>query len=85
LIVKRKSSLAEPRRLVYNAIMTDSPTFTADIVKDIGNPNRYRWNIYENEKVRDKSFYSFATKREAQTDAEKFVRKLTAIWPGSEA
>jgi hypothetical protein len=33
--------------------------------------------------VRDKSFYSFATKREAQNDADKFVRKLDSIWPGS--
>jgi hypothetical protein len=50
--------------------MTESPLFMTDVVKDIGNPNRFRWNIYENRKVRDKSFYSFATKREAQSDAE---------------
>jgi hypothetical protein len=84
LIVKRKSSLAEQVRLGHNASMTDGPIFTTDVVKDIGNPNRYRWNIYENKRVRDKSFYSFATKREAQTDADKFVRKLAAIWPGAE-
>jgi hypothetical protein len=60
--------------------MTYSAGFTTFVVKDIGNPNRFRWNIYDNEKVRDKSFYSFATKREAQIDADKFVRKLNAIW-----
>ena len=54
-------------------MMTETATFTTDVVKDIGNPNRFRWNIYENEKVRDKSLYSFATKREAQSDADKFV------------
>jgi hypothetical protein len=54
-----------------------------DAVKDIGNPNRFRWNIYENMKVRDKSFYSFPTRREAQSDAEKFVRKLNSVWPAS--
>ena len=64
-------------------IMTYSAVFTIDVVKDIGNPNRFRWNIYDNEKVRDKSFYSFATKREAQTDADKFVQKLNAIWPAA--
>jgi hypothetical protein len=69
--------------LLYNATMTDAASFTTEVVKDIGNPNRYRWNIYDNEKVRDKSFYSFATKREAQTDADKFVEKLNAIWPGA--
>ena len=63
--------------------MTDGPIFTTDVVKDIENPNRFRWNIYENKRVRDKSFYSFATKREAQNDADKFVRKLDSIWPRS--
>lgn len=71
-------------RLAHNASMKDGPMFTADVVKDVSNPNRYRWNIYENNRVRDKSFFSFATKREAQIDADKFVRKLTAIWPSSE-
>jgi hypothetical protein len=65
------------------AFMTESAVFTIDVVKDIGNPNRFRWNIYENKRVRDKSLYSFATKREAQSDADKFVRKLNAIWPAS--
>ena len=60
--------------------MIQNPVFTSDVAKDIGNPCRYRWNIYENKKVRDRSFYSFATKREAQNDADKFIRKLDAIW-----
>ncbi len=63
--------------------MTDSAVFTTYVVKDIGNPNRYRWNIYDDKTIRDKSFYSFATKREAQTDADKFVEKLNAIWPAA--
>ena len=71
-------------RRAHNARMAEGPIFTIDVVKDSSNPNRYRWNIYENKRVRDKSFFSFATKREAQTDADKFVRKLTAIWPGAE-
>ena len=65
----------------HNSIMTYSALFTTAVVKDTGNPNRFRWNIYDNEKVRDKSFYSFATKREAQTDSDRFVQKLNAIWP----
>ena len=81
LIVTRQYCLAKRTPLAHNAIMTESPVFMTDVVKDIGNPNRFRWNIYENRKVRDKSFYSFATRREAQNDAEKFVRKLNSIWP----
>lgn len=61
--------------------MMNSATFTIHVVKDPWNPNRFRWNIYDSEKIRDQSFYSFGTKREAQTDADKFVRKLNAIWP----
>jgi hypothetical protein len=87
----KKLRLAKQTPLAHNALMTESPVlttdvvpvFTIDILKDIGNPNRFRWNIYENKKVRDKSFYSFATRREAQNDADKFVRKLNSIWPGS--
>jgi hypothetical protein len=75
--------LAKQPELVHNRPMMDSAIFTTDVVKDIGNPNRFRWNIYDKEKVRDKSFYSFATKREAQADADKFVEKLNAIWPAS--
>jgi len=69
--------------LAHNAVMSERSVFTTEVVKDIGNPNRFRWNIYENKSVRDKSFYSFATRREAQSDADKFVRKLNSIWPAS--
>jgi hypothetical protein len=80
LCAQRKISLAKQPKLVHNRTMMDSVIFTTYVVKDIGNPNRFRWNIYDNEKVRDKSFYSFATKREAQADADKFVEKLNAVW-----
>jgi hypothetical protein len=78
-----KYRLAKQTLLEYNAVMTESAVFKTDVVKDVGNPNRFRWNIYENQRVRDKSLYSFATKREAQSDADKFVRKLNAIWPAA--
>jgi hypothetical protein len=64
----------------HNAIMTQKPIFTSDVANDIGNPRRFCWKIYENKRIRDKSFYSFATKLEAQNDADKFIQKLDAIW-----
>jgi hypothetical protein len=82
-IVTNEILLANQAALAHNRIMTYTAGFTTDVVKDIGNPNRFRWNIYDSEKVRDKSFYSFATKREAQADADKFVQKLNAIWPAA--
>jgi hypothetical protein len=82
-VATKEICLAKQAKPAHNTLMTISAMFITDVVKDVGNPNRYRWNIYDNEKVRDKSFYSFATKREAQTDADKFVEKLNAIWLGS--
>jgi hypothetical protein len=82
-LAQEKYLLAKQALVEHNALMTDSAVFSSDVVKDIGNPNRFRWNIYENQRVRDKSFYSFATKREAQTDANKFLVKLNAVWPNS--
>jgi len=83
LVLEKEIFLAKRAELADDSVMIYSAVFTTDVVKDIGNPNRFRWNIYDNEKVRDKSFYSFATKLEAQTDADEFVQKLNAIWPAA--
>jgi hypothetical protein len=64
----------------HNALMTENPLFTTAITADAQRPGRYRWNIRENERVRDKSLYSVATRREAQADADKFLGRLNAIW-----
>jgi hypothetical protein len=64
----------------HNALMTENPLFTTAITADAQRPGRYRWNIRENARVRDKSLYSFATRREAQADADKFLGRLNAIW-----
>ena len=55
--------------------MANDPKFTIDVAEDVARPGSYRWNVSENMKVRDKSLYSFRTKREAQLDADKFVRR----------
>lgn len=60
--------------------MTEIVTFTIKIEPDAGRPGRSRWKIIESGKVRDTSVFSFATKREAQADADKFVEKLNATW-----
>lgn len=60
--------------------MTENHPYTIAVTPDTQRPGRYRWNISENEKVRDKSLYSFTTKRAAQLDADKFVRALDRIW-----
>ena len=60
--------------------MEEAHVFTIDIAQDARQLGRYRWSVSENMKVRDTSFYSFATRREAQADADKFVEKLKAVW-----
>jgi hypothetical protein len=60
--------------------MEEAHVFTIDIAQDARQLGRYQWSVSENMKVRDTSFYSFTTKREALADADKFVEKLKAIW-----
>jgi hypothetical protein len=60
--------------------MDDPLHFTIEVSADVNRFNRYRWTIVEAGKVRDRSVYNFATRREAQADAEKFVEKLIFTW-----
>jgi hypothetical protein len=64
----------------HNASMEEAHVFTIDVTQDARQRGRYRWSVSENMKMRDTSFYSFTTRREAQADADKFVEKLKAIW-----
>ena len=60
--------------------MPESPPFVIRVEADIDRPGRYRWFIFENGRMRDASVYSYATKREAEADADKFVQKLNDTW-----
>jgi hypothetical protein len=60
--------------------MPESLPFVIRIEPDTDRPGRYRWFIFENGRMRDASVYSYATKREAQSDADKFVQKLNDTW-----
>jgi hypothetical protein len=59
--------------------MAEAPALTINVAEDAARPGRYRWNVSENMKVRDKSLYSFRTKMEAQLDAIKFVLSLNGF------
>jgi hypothetical protein len=60
--------------------MEEAHVFAIDVAQDARQRGRYRWSVSENMKVRDTSFYSFATGREAQADLDKFAEKLKPIW-----
>jgi len=60
--------------------MAEPSRYTIFVAADSDRLARFRWTIYEAWKERDKSRYSFATRRRAQTDAEASVEKLIIIW-----
>jgi hypothetical protein len=72
--------LADLAHVSHSGGMAETHDFTIKIEPDFVQPGRYRWNISEDRKVRDKSLYSFATIRDAQADADKFLKELNAIW-----
>jgi hypothetical protein len=61
--------------------MTEIHDFTSAVAVDVDRPGRWRWSVFEDKKIRDKSLWSFATRHEAQADADKFVEKLSCTWP----
>jgi len=42
--------------------MEENHAFAIEVARDTRQPGRYRWSVSEDTKVRDTSFYSFATK-----------------------
>jgi hypothetical protein len=61
-------------------MMLEIEPYSVRVREDAHRPGRYRWDVFETERLRDTSVFSFATKREAKTDADKFVVKLRATW-----
>jgi hypothetical protein len=60
-------ALATKTPLPHNAKTEGNHAFTIEVVQDARQPGRYRWSVAEDTKVRDTSFYSFATRREPKT------------------
>jgi hypothetical protein len=57
----------------------DSP-FDVKVERDAERQGRFRWRVFQDGIMRDASVFSFATKREAQVDADKFIEKLNTTW-----
>ena len=56
--------------------MAEKHPFTIEIDEDPQRERRFRWSIFEGEKLRDRSPQSYATIRHAKADADKFVQRL---------
>jgi hypothetical protein len=60
--------------------MAENHPFTIKLEQDPQSERRFRWNIYEGEKLRERSPQSYATIRRAKADAERFTQRLITTW-----
>jgi hypothetical protein len=60
--------------------MAEDHPFTITVERIIDIANRFRWNIYENGRLREHSPNSYATKREALADAQRVLQRLVTHW-----
>jgi len=60
--------------------MAENRPFTIKIEPDADGERRYRWAIYESEMLRDHATKSYATIREAESDADKALRQRIKNW-----
>jgi hypothetical protein len=67
-------------RRAHSVSVPEGSSFVVRIERDAERMGRYRWFVFQDGVMRDASVYCFATKREAQVDADKFVEKLNATW-----
>jgi hypothetical protein len=64
--------------------MSKDHPFSIKVIPDPEREGRFRWTIYESGKQRDRSQDSFATRREAESDAIKVMQKRISTWWVSE-
>ena len=72
--------LALLSRRSHKASMPPESPFVVKIERDTERQGRFRWRVFQDGIMRDASVYSFATKRQAQVDGDKFVQKLNNTW-----
>ena len=60
--------------------MTEDHPFTIAVEPDLLRDCRFRWTLYENGQVRNRSAMSYATKPEALADATNALKKQIADW-----
>jgi hypothetical protein len=63
--------------------MAENHPFTIGVEPDLLRDGRFRWTLYENGQVRNRSAISHATKREALADATMALEKQIADWRSS--
>ena len=60
--------------------MVEDHQITVAVEPDLLRAGRYRWTILHSGQAQDRSEMSFATKREANSDAEKALKRRIDDW-----
>ena len=60
--------------------MAENHPFTIGVEPDLLRDGRFRWTLYENGQVRNRSAISYATEHEALADATKALETQIADW-----
>ena len=63
-----------------NAKMLKDHQITVVVEPDLLRAGRYRWTVLHFGQARDRSEVSFATRREAEADAAKALKRSIAAW-----
>ena len=63
--------------------MVEDHQITVVVEPDLLRSGRYRWTLFRSGQAQDRSEMSFATKREADADAEKALKRRIAAWKGT--
>jgi hypothetical protein len=60
--------------------MIEDHQITVVVEPDLLRSGRYRWTLLRSGQAQDRSEMSFATRREADADAEKALKRRIAAW-----
>ena len=66
--------------VAHTGQMAEDHQITVVVEPDLLRSGRYRWTLLRSGQAQDRSEMSFATKREADADAEKALKRRIAAW-----
>jgi hypothetical protein len=66
--------------LAHTGGMVEDHQITVVVEPDLLRSGRYRWTLLRSGQAQDRSEMSFATRREADADAEKALKRRIAAW-----
>jgi hypothetical protein len=62
--------------------MLKSHPFTTNVEPDPLTERRFRWTVCEGDQIHLRSPHSYATRRQAEVEADKALLRIVEAWPG---